>query len=96
MIERLQRAMEHIDELPPDVQEEIAALIEEWAEPAEMVPQANGHQPDVSEADLPKTVRDALAMMGAWRDMQDDDEFAALDRIRHESEPTPPIELDDL
>lgn len=92
MIERLQRALEHVGELPPDEQEEIAELIEEWIEPAEMAPPANGHQPNASEADLPKSVRDALSVIGAWSDMQDDDEFAALDRIRHESVPTPPMD----
>ncbi|HKD75828.1 MAG TPA: hypothetical protein VKB76_10045 [Ktedonobacterales bacterium] len=29
---------------------------------------------------------------GMWADLQGDDEFAYLDRIRHEVPPTPPIE----
>lgn len=91
MIERLQRALEHVDELPPDVQEEIATLIEEWAEPAEMALSANGHQPGASEADLPKTVRDALAVIGVWRDMPDDAEETLL-RMRREVPPTPPMD----
>jgi hypothetical protein len=35
----------------------------------------------------------ALAAIGSWRDLDWDETLAALDRIRHESEPTPPIEL---
>ena len=34
MIERLQRALEHIDELSPDVQEQIARIIEENTVPS--------------------------------------------------------------
>ncbi len=93
MIERLRRALEHIDELSPDMQAEIAAQIEEMTvppdevvEPARTIPNSN----------LPKSVRDALAVAGVARDLQYDDEFEALDRIRHESKPTPPIDLDDL
>ena len=36
---------------------------------------------------------EALALAGAWADLDWDDAVAALDRIRHESEPTPPIEI---
>ncbi|HEU5439588.1 MAG TPA: hypothetical protein VFU88_09885 [Ktedonobacterales bacterium] len=93
MIERLQRALKHVDELPPELQEEIAQIIEDNTEPLEPAP-STVEQPDY--AHLPPSVRAALAVSGAWADMQDDDEFAALDRIRHESKPTPPIELDDL
>jgi uncharacterized protein (DUF433 family) len=31
-------------------------------------------------------------MAGAWSDLQDDDEFEALDRIRHESKPSPAMD----
>lgn len=31
MIERLQRALEHVDELPPDTQEQLAEIIERQA-----------------------------------------------------------------
>jgi hypothetical protein len=40
---------------------------------------------------LPKTVRDALSVIGAWRDLPDDMEETLL-RWRRESTPTPPIE----
>jgi hypothetical protein len=89
MIERLQRALEHVEELPPAAQEEVATLIEELAEPLDAVP-AGQSGPDGEH--LPKSVRDALALGGAWSDLQGDDEFAALDRIRHQSKPSEPID----
>ncbi len=36
----------------------------------------------------------ALNLAGAWRDLDADKMLQALDRIRHDSPPTPPIELD--
>ena len=92
MIERLRRALEHVEELSPDMQEEIARQIEDMTEPLEEVHTSRR----VIDPSLPKTVRDALAVAGAWSDLQDDDEFEALDRIRHESKPTPPIDLDGI
>lgn len=41
---------------------------------------------------LPPTVHDALSLAGAWSDLDWDEMYEALDRIRHESEPTPPID----
>jgi hypothetical protein len=38
-------------------------------------------------------VKEALDLAGAWSDLDWDDTIAALDRIRHESKPTPPIKL---
>ena len=35
----------------------------------------------------------ALAVIGAWSDLDWEETAAELDRIRHESTPTPPIEL---
>jgi hypothetical protein len=35
----------------------------------------------------------ALAVIGAWSDLDWEETVAALDRIRHESKPTPPIKL---
>ena len=43
--------------------------------------------------DLPDTVRDALSLAGAWSDLDWEETVEALDRIRHESRPTPPIEF---
>jgi len=36
----------------------------------------------------------ALAAAGAWSDLEYDEMLDALDRIRHSSVPTPPIEFD--
>jgi hypothetical protein len=36
----------------------------------------------------------ALRLAGAWSDLDWEDMEKELDRIRHESKPTPPIELD--
>ena len=35
----------------------------------------------------------SLDVIGAWRDLDWDETVAAVDRIRHESKPTPPIKL---
>jgi hypothetical protein len=73
MVDRLARAIQHVNELPEAVQEEIALHIEELLTP-------------ISETN---TIQD---FAGIWQDLQGDDEFAALDRMRHEVPPTPPIE----
>jgi hypothetical protein len=78
MIERLRRALEHIEELSPEMREEIAAQIEKMTEPLEEVT-SPAH---VIDLNLPKSVRDTLAVAGVARDLQYDDEFEALDRIR--------------
>lgn len=38
-------------------------------------------------------LRAALSVIGAWSDLDWDEFSADLDRIRHESRPTPPIDL---
>jgi hypothetical protein len=38
-------------------------------------------------------VQAALSVIGAWSDVDWEEMLEALDRIRHESPPTPPIEL---
>jgi hypothetical protein len=51
---------------------------------------------DVAAADSAgsdETLRAALAVIGAWSDLDWDEFSSELDRIRHESRPTPPIEL---
>jgi hypothetical protein len=48
-----------------------------------------------ADAALPdEAVHGALALAGAWSDLDFDEMLDALDRIRHESTPTPPIDLD--
>jgi hypothetical protein len=95
MIERLQRALERVEELSPEAQNDLAQEIEELTEELPL-PHAPGSAPTADEDSLPAAVRAALAVIGSARDQQDIDEFEALDRIRHESTPTPPIDLGDL
>ena len=73
MIDRLHRALEHVDELPLDLQEQLAEIIEQHTEPV-----------DISSESL----------AGAWSDLPDtfDEMLDALDRIRHASPPTPPVD----
>ena len=40
------------------------------------------------------TTKQALRLAGAWSDLDWDEMEKELDRIRHQSKPTPPIELD--
>lgn len=89
MIERLQRALEHINELSPAAQEDLAQFIEEMTEPSVHVPDLLLPVPDEN---VPPSVQRALALAGAWRDLQNDDEFAFFDRIRYESTPSPPMD----
>ena len=44
-------------------------------------------------ATAPASVQRALSLLGAWSDLDWDEALDELDRIRHESRPTPPIEL---
>lgn len=89
MIERLQRALEHIEELSPEAQEELAQQIETMSAPLNDPPTV-GRTP--SDATLPRSVQVALALGGVWSDLQGDDEFAFYDRLRHETPPTPPMD----
>ena len=41
-----------------------------------------------------KGIEEALALAGAWRDLDFEEILNALDHIRHDSKPTPPIKLD--
>jgi hypothetical protein len=52
---------------------------------------------DDAAADAAQTdddVRRALAAIGSWSDLDGEETLAALDRIRHESEPSPPLDLE--
>ena len=80
LIERLQRALRHIEELSPAAQEDLVQYIEEMTEL--IADEAVPHQAS-TDKDMPPTVRAALALGGAWRDLQDDDEFAYFDRTPH-------------
>jgi hypothetical protein len=51
---------------------------------------------DEAAADAAQTddVRRALAAIGSWSDLDGEETLAALDRIRHEREPSPPLDLE--
>ena len=79
MIERLQRLLTWLERLPPEVQEEAAAQLE-----------------ILTETFAPIQHRDRAkgrSLAGVWRDLAWDDEVEAFDRMRHSTQPTPPIEL---
>ncbi len=80
MIERLHRTIEELEQLPPDVQDEAAARLEALISESQKAQHVS-----------PQTQR-ALDLIGSWSDIPWDEMEAALDRIRHESEPTPPID----
>ena len=49
---------------------------------------------EAADAAVPQSATQAaLSVIGAWSDLDWDEMVEALDRIRHESKPTPPIEL---
>ena len=81
MIERLQQVLSRIEQLPPEVQEEAATQLEILAEPFKAIPNSKTNR------------RSGRSLAGAWRDLAWDDEAEAFDRTRHETPPTPPIEL---
>ena len=75
--ERLHRALARIEQLPPEVQDELAEQLEAWAEPAQ----------DTA------TSRPRGRVAGIWRDRTDlADMIEELERLRHEAPPTPPLE----
>lgn len=49
---------------------------------------------EAADAAIPQNaIQDAISLVGAWSDLDWDEMVEALDHIRHESKPTPPIEL---
>lgn len=83
MIERLQQVLTRIEQLPLEVQEEAAAQLEVLTEPFE----------EILNEKANRTQEKGRSLAGAWRDIAWDDEAEAFDRMRHATEPTPPIEL---
>ena len=83
MIERLQQVLTRIEQLPPEIQEEAAAQLEILTEPFVAIPNAQ----------MKRTRGKGRSLAGAWRDLAWDDEAEAFDRMRHATQPTPPIEL---
>ena len=56
MIDRLHRALEHIDELPPELQEQLAEIIEQHTEPVDIPSEALAG----AWSDLPDTFDEML------------------------------------
>lgn len=54
------------------------------------------YEPDPDEELGDQGVQQALSLAGAWRDIDSEDFLDELDRIRHQSTPTTPIELPEL
>ncbi len=48
---------------------------------------------EAAEQASPERVHEAVQLAGAWSDLDWEATVTALDRIRHESTPTPPIAL---
>lgn len=49
---------------------------------------------DEADAAIPQdAIQDALNLAGAWSDLDWEEMEEALDKIRHESKPTPPLSL---
>jgi hypothetical protein len=76
MVDELREIFERVQQQPEAVQRQIAVLIEQALE------QASGIAAD--------DARESYA--GAWSDLPEDDEFETLDKLRHESPPSPPVE----
>jgi len=76
-------------------------VVEEGSEPVAVSVEENGRRVLYVFADdatarsvLPETTRDALSLIGAWSDLDWDAMVEELDRIRHATPPSPPV--DDL
>jgi len=82
--ERLHRTIEELEHLPPEAQEEAATQLEALLR-REQHPSATT-----------STGRSTLDLIGAWSDIPWDEMEAELDRIRHESPPTPPIDAEEV
>lgn len=80
MIERLHRTIEELGHLPPEVQEAAAEQLEA------LISAQRNERHDRAEQ------RSALDLLGAWSDIPWERMDTELDRIRHENEPTPPID----
>lgn len=83
MIDRLQRDLADLEQLSIDEQEELALYIEALRE-------AHERAALTAEQDLAQPWEDPA---GAWSDLPEDDEAETFYRMRHETEPSAPVEL---
>lgn len=90
MIDRLHEILPSLEHLPPEAQEEaatyIAALVEALQRQSKLRTQA-GAAPSQETADVERQ-----DLFGVWSDLPDT-MLDELDRLRHASQPTPPLEL---
>ncbi len=63
-----------------------------WEEGREVIRYFTDEE-EAEAASTSESVKRALSLFGAWSDLDWDQAEAELDRIRHKSRPTPPIEL---
>lgn len=85
MIDRLHKILPHLEDLPPDIQEEVANYIEAVEREAFVLGRLHILPSETSQTD---NWEDPV---GSLSDLPDD-MFEELDRIRHANPPTPPIE----
>ena len=83
-------------------QQSVPSLLVRDNQPLIGIPfEENGHEvvryfareEEADQAVADQAVQNALSLAGAWSHLDWDDMVEALDRISHESKPTPPIEL---
>lgn len=70
-------------------------VIDESEPLATLITIRNGREVVVSadrDSESDETARHATTVFGAWADLDWDEAAAALDEIRHESDPTPPVD----
>ncbi len=60
---------------------------------AMLIPVGTPIKPEKKRANK-KAIEDTLALAGSWSDLDWDEMIRELDRIRHQSKPTPPLDLD--
>jgi hypothetical protein len=80
MIDRLQDILPHLEQLPPEAQEEAATYIEALAEALEREAFAPGHVRPVPQER--ESIEDWEDPAGAWSDLPDDI-LEELDQLRH-------------
>jgi hypothetical protein len=78
MVDELSTLVERVRQQSETVQRHIAALIEQALEQAQADESMRDQAPE--------------SYAGAWSDLPDDDEFDTLDKLRHETPPSPPVE----
>jgi hypothetical protein len=83
MIERLQRELADLERLSADEQEELALYIA-------ALRQAHAREAAMPPVEQTQPWQDPA---GAWSDLPEDDEAETFYRMRHETEPSAPIEL---